>query len=189
MTIGITNIQTLGAWPDVRRRLAPAAPPPALGRDTFVRTPAPAAPAALPKPKPAGPLAGFKLKPGSTFAIAPGTTVKGYPVTGTAKVVAVSGDKIEMRMQGAAAGGFVNFDVRFKAAAQPDGSVKLVADMLDPQGGPGQRLLDQQAKVVKAADGDLRLRVADGKQARLMAVGPSLRIQVAEMDVNLVRTA
>lgn len=179
-----SRISPLGAWQDLRRRAqlagtAPAASRPAsLPADVYVAA-----------PKPAGPLDGFKLAPGSTFAIAPGTTVKGYAVTGTARVVAVGGDHVEMRMKGAAAGGMVNFDVRFRAAKQADGSIKLQAEMQDPAGGPARSLLDQKAQVLRSAPGDLRLRAADGKHARLAAAGPGLSIQVDDLDLKLVRTA
>jgi len=212
------RISTLGAFQDVRRRTAlarvapaarptadsyvpaarpaapplrPAAPPlrpatpaarPVTAPVHAAAPPAPIRPASLPRP--AGALDGFGLKVGSTYAIAPGTTVKGQAVTGTARVVAVGPDHVELRMKGAAAGGLVNFDVRFKAAKQPSGAIKLTAHM-----DGGQVLLDQQARILKQAAGDLQMRTADGKQARLAVASRGLNIQVNDMNLQLVRTA
>ncbi len=174
------RVSPLGTWQNLRARTRPNAGATAVPL---------ARPAAIaPKPRPVGPLDGFKLKAGSTFAIAPGTTVRGYPVTGTARVVSVDGKHVEMRVQGTA-GGIVGFDVRFRAATQADGTLKLTADLKDANGGPARSLLAQQARIVQATPGDLRLRAADGKNARLVAAGQGLRIQVEDLNLNLVRTA
>lgn len=155
---------------------------------TIAHVPSPVPQPVAPKPvapaAPASAIDSLRLRAGQTLQLAAGTTVKGFEVTGTAKVVSVSGKHVELRMQGNA-GGMMAFDVKFRAEVKPDGSLRLDANMLEG-GRPTQNLLGQNAQILSSKSGVVQLRTEDGKSARLASLGNGgLAVQVDDISLKL----
>ncbi|MEB3328070.1 MAG: hypothetical protein VKQ33_02425 [Candidatus Sericytochromatia bacterium] len=169
------------------------APPPIL-------TPPPSPPPVLTPPPAAPPTPGVPLQPtaapallqfsglpaGTRLRLAPGTSVRGFDVSGTAAVRESSPQVLDLIAKGSALFGFVRRTYALRAEAQADGTMKIDLTEVGKRGKPKQSVFSGNLQVLEAGPGSLTLRDPEGKPGAITQ-GPdgSLTIQHPEGTIRL----
>ncbi|MEB3197866.1 MAG: hypothetical protein VKP62_11755 [Candidatus Sericytochromatia bacterium] len=187
-------------WPQA----APPAPswplsPPVAGPAPAVPAAAQPAPTAAPQPgvtslpaaptpgKPTIPLTG--LPAGTRLRLAPGTSVMGFDIDGTAAIRESTPQVLDLIAKGSAMFGMFRRTYGLRAETRKDGTVMINLNELGADGQPRQKVFGGKLKVIASKPGELTLRDPDGKPASIrQGADGSLTIEHPQGTVSLMVT-
>ena len=173
------------------------APPPVI--PPAQTTPAPTPPSPTPPPVIPAPSQPTTARPGllqlsglpagTRLRLAPGTSVKGFDVSGTAAIRESSPQVLDLIAKGSAMFGFVRRTYGLRAEAQPDGSMKIALNEIGRDGKAKKSVFSGNLKVLDSRPGSLKLRDPDGKAGSItQGADGSLAIQHPEGTIKLYVT-
>jgi hypothetical protein len=127
------------------------------------------------------------LPAGTRLRLAPGTSVKGFDVSGTAAVRESSPQVLDLIAKGSALFGFVRRTYGLRAEAQPDGTMKIALNEIGRNGKPKKSVFSGKLKVLDSRPGSLKLEDPNGK-AGSITQGPdgSLTVQHPEGTIRFL---
>lgn len=163
---------------------APALPAPPPVIPSAVPTPTPSAPAAQPAP-PSLPFQG--LVKGTRMMLAPGTSVMGFDVSGTAAVRESSPQVLDMVAKGSAMFGMVRRTYALRVEMVSASEVNISLHEIGRNGKPKKKVFAGNLAVLKSQPGVLTLKDPDGKPGSIrQAADGSLTIQHPQGTVKLL---
>ncbi|MEB3221306.1 MAG: hypothetical protein VKS61_04710 [Candidatus Sericytochromatia bacterium] len=173
------------------------APPPVI--PPAQTTPAPTPPSPTPPPVIPAPSQPTTARPGllqlsglpagTRLRLAPGTSVKGFDVSGTAAIRESSPQVLDLIAKGSALFGLVRRTYGLRAEAQPDGRMKIALNEIGSDGRAKKSVFSGNLKVLDSRPGSLTLRDPDGKAGSItQGADGSLTIQHPEGTIKLYVT-
>ncbi|MEB3283887.1 MAG: hypothetical protein VKN33_01190 [Candidatus Sericytochromatia bacterium] len=155
----------------------PPPPPVTMTAKSGVRATA-ASPAALPFPG---------LVAGTRMMLAPGTSVKGFAITGTAAVRSASSSTLDLVAKGAAFFGLFRRTYNLRVEMLKNGKVDVSLNEIDRNGNPKDKVFNGKLEVISQRPGELTLRAPDGKPGSIRQdADGSLLVQHPEGTVRLL---
>ena len=175
--------------PNIAPLPAPAlpSPPPVLPPTAAVPVPPPVVPGPQPNPVSPDALSFRGLVKGTRLMLAPGTTLRGFDVTGTAAVKNASPQALEMVVKGAAMFGMVRRTYGLRIEMLSGDRVSISLNQIGRNGKAKKQVYSGNLAVISRGSGEITLKGPDGRPASIRQGGDgSLTIQHPEGTVTFL---